>query len=166
MKAVSGAEANNHGRAVPTALKLKRGNPGKQRLNLKEPHFHRGNKPPVPPRHLNGVAREEWQRIVDELHQLGLLTTVDLNVFAVYCQTYARWVDAELQIARPDGTMQLTLTTDKGNEIYNPAVAVAMQAARDLVKYAVEFGFTPSSRSRIVIKETEQQDGLDELIVN
>jgi P27 family predicted phage terminase small subunit len=43
----------------------------------------------------------------------------------------------------------LMIKTTNGNAIQNPLVGTAHKAAADMVRYAVEFGMTPSARSRI-----------------
>ncbi len=135
----------------PSHLKLVRGNPGKRPLNKNEP------KPelalPMPPPHLADEAKVEWGRIGHELYQLGLLTNLDRAVLAVYCQAYARWVQAESALKTMAAADRLTgglmIKTSNGNVVQNPLVGVANKAMADMVKYAAEFGMSPSARSRI-----------------
>jgi P27 family predicted phage terminase small subunit len=42
-----------------------------------------------PPDFLLGYAADEWFRVVDELLRLKLVTIIDLNVLAAYCQAYS-----------------------------------------------------------------------------
>ena len=37
----------------------------------------------------------------------------------------------------------------EGNKVQNPICRIAREAARDVVKYAQEFGMTPSARARV-----------------
>jgi phage terminase small subunit len=39
--------------------------------------------------------------------------------------------------------------TTNGNAIQNPLIGTANKAASDMVRYAAEFGMTPSARARI-----------------
>ena len=41
------------------------------------------------------------------------------------------------------------IKTSNSNAIQNPLVGTANKAAADMVRYAAEFGMTPSARSRI-----------------
>ena len=41
------------------------------------------------------------------------------------------------------------IKTTNGNAIQNPLVGTANKAATDMVRFAAEFGMTPSARSRI-----------------
>ena len=43
------------------------------------------------------------------------------------------------------------IKTNNDNAIQNPLAGTAHKAASDMVRYAAEFGMTPSSRSRIDI---------------
>jgi P27 family predicted phage terminase small subunit len=142
----------------PAALRLLRGNPGRRRIK-QEPLPERGALP-APPPYLDERARAEWTRTAPELHQLGLLTVCDLAVFAAYCQSYARWVEAEQQLA----ASSLTIETTNGNVIQSPLVGIARRAAHDMVKFAIEMGLTPGGRQRLATTETRPRDELDDLL--
>jgi hypothetical protein len=43
---------------------------------------------------------QHWYRVGEELLRLGLLTVVDLQPLAAYCQTYDRWRMAEEALAK------------------------------------------------------------------
>jgi P27 family predicted phage terminase small subunit len=106
--------------------------------------------PPVPPE-LCDDAKLEWGRVSIELYKLGLLTNIDRAALAIYCGAYGRWVRAErlLRTLGADGTSGLLTKTAQGNIIQNPLVGVANKAANDMMRFATEFGMTPSSRVRV-----------------
>jgi P27 family predicted phage terminase small subunit len=110
---------------------------------------------PAPPVNIrrNGYAREEWERIAPELHRLGVLTVADLPSLALYCQAYARWCDAEdaLYAMLQDDPKHNALLVDSANGGLkaNPLVGISATAGLNLMRYAVEFGFTPASRTRV-----------------
>lgn len=137
----------------PTHLKLVTGNPGNRPLNKREPKPKRAL--PRPPGHLSDEALTEWRRVTPELMALGILTACDRSVLASYCQAYGRWVQAEDALAAEamvrggPAVLAFTVVTAKGNVIQNPLVGIANKAAADMVRYAAEFGMTPSARSRI-----------------
>jgi P27 family predicted phage terminase small subunit len=148
---------------TPTHLKIVRGNPGKRRLNAAEPAPERVM--PSPPVELCADARLEWERVAGELHRIGVLSGIDRAALAAYCQAYGRWVVAERAIAKMAERDQLTeglmIKTTNGNAVQNPLVGTANKAMADLVRYAAEFGMTPSARSRISGQagETDEPDG-------
>lgn len=142
----------------PTALKRLAGNPGKRPLNEREPQFA----PTLPPcpRHVTGEARREWRRVGRELLRHGVLATVDRAALAAYCVAYARWVEAEAQVAKL-GTI---VKTSNGNLIQNPYLAVANRAMEQMTKLAAEFGMTPSSRSRVQVAEPDSVPTLADVL--
>ena len=124
--------------AKPTHLKLLEGNPGKRRLNEREP------KPepllPDPPDFLSADAKAEWARVSVELFHCGILTGLDRAPLAAYCQAYGRWMQAERAIAemakRDLLTGGLMIKTTNGNAIQNPLVGTANKAANDMIRFA------------------------------
>lgn len=140
-------------RPLPTALKILRGNPGNRKLNRAEPKPD--TRIPVCPRHLKGEARSEWRRTSRELHRLGLLTTIDRAALAAYCQVWARWVKAECEVERIG---EVVKAPETGYPIQNPFLSVANAALKQMRAYLVEFGMTPSSRSRLTVAPEAGQD--------
>jgi P27 family predicted phage terminase small subunit len=140
-------------RPTPTYLKLLRGNPGKQRLNKNEPRPTIPAQCPEPPTWLSDYAKEEWRHVAPEAFQLHLLTVLDTACFSAYVESYARWRTAEEALAlmaANDPVMHgLIVRGKRGTAIENPLVYTSRQAARDMVRYASEFGMTPAARSRI-----------------
>ncbi|MCA3380174.1 MAG: phage terminase small subunit P27 family [Roseomonas sp.] len=144
----------------PTHLKLVIGNPGKRPLPKAEAKAVRAL--PSPPPHLSDEAKVEWGRVSEELYKIGLLSGVDRAALAAYCQAYARWVQAERAIAEMGKRDMLTgglmIKTTNGNAVQNPLVGTANKAASDMVRYAAEFGMTPSARSRIEAHPPADED--------
>jgi P27 family predicted phage terminase small subunit len=147
-------------RPKPTHLKLITGNPGCRQLNAFEPKPD----PAMPsiPAHLSEEAKAEWIRVAAELESLGLLTNIDRAALAGYCQAYADWVEAEGQLRRfgkviktPTKTVTKrtkageTVETKGGFPMQSPFLAIRNKALELMHKYLVEFGMTPSSRSRV-----------------
>lgn len=95
-----------------------------------------------------------------QLHRIGLLSEVDRAALAAYAQAYGRWVQAERAIAKMAEKDQLTgglmIKTSNGNAIQNPLVGTANKAASDMMRYAAEFGMTPSARTRIEAQASDQ----------
>jgi P27 family predicted phage terminase small subunit len=130
----------------PTAEKELAGNPGKRPLNRNEPQP--GGIAKCPP-HLDKEAKREWKRVEKELIPLGLLTSVDRAALSAYCVCYSRWVKAEGQIARFG---EYVKSSKSGYMIQAPWIGVANKAMELMHKFAAEFGFTPSSRTRLSVE--------------
>jgi len=138
-------------KALPTHLKIVKGTARKDRLNPYEPQPKRAQ--PNPPAFLSIEAQAEWNLVVQELFDLGVLTNIDRAVLAAYCEAFGRWQRASLlleQMAKHDELGQgLMVRTISGNTIQNPIVGIANKSMSDVVRFAAELGLTPSARSRI-----------------
>lgn len=137
----------------PTRLKLLEGNPGKRKLPINEPISP--PELPSPPAHLDIYALEEWKRVADGLNAMGILSTIDQAALAAYCGAYSRWRKAEEELAKLEekgGQIAgMVLKTISGNWIQQPLIGISNTAARDMVRYACEFGMSPSARARLAI---------------
>ena len=137
----------------PTMLKLVTGNPGKRTLPKAEAQVT--STLPSAPTFLSDEAMAEWGRVSQELYGARLLSDIDRAALAAYCQAYGRWVQAEKAIAAMAKNDQLAgalmIRATNGNAIQNPLVGTANKAAADMVRYAAEFGMTPSARNRIAV---------------
>lgn len=138
---------------APTGLKILKGT-RPDRINRAEPPAPSGR--PEPPEHLNGPARAEFARVADELAALGILSTVDRAVIAVYAVCYVRWLQARQQVAERG----ILLATDGGGSKANPAVAAAEHAEALMLRALAELGLTPSSRSRLASGTAAPADDL------
>lgn len=141
----------------PTAMKKLEGNPGKRKLNTKEPIPAKGM--PSCPAWLLPDAKTEWKRLCNELNQMGVLTEIDRSAFAAYCQSYARWKEAQDHINSEGATYE----TENGMQRPNPWVAICNTEQRLMMQAASEFGLTPSARSRIMAASGVGKDNEDEM---
>jgi P27 family predicted phage terminase small subunit len=142
----------------PTALKLLQGNPGKRPLRDDEP------RPevclPDPPEHLSAVAKEHWGVIGAQLAEAGILTSIDRDALALYCEAYARWVHANEQL-RLFGVL---VKAPSGYPMQSPFLAIANKAFEQMRSMLTEFGMTPSSRTRVRVASPGAEDPMDEFL--
>lgn len=144
-------------RPKPTAIKKLEGNKSRRPLPVNEPEISVPERVPQPPNHLSEEALLEWHRQAPTLHASGILTEVDVPALAAYCQLYGRWVQAERALSlRRDTAMYegdpaqgFLVNSPNGAMMQAPLVGVANTAARDMMRYAGEFGLTPSARARV-----------------
>lgn len=104
------------------------------------------------PAHLDDEAKIEWDRISQELETLGLLTSIDRAALAAYCHAWSTWVEAVEKLQ----SMGKIIKAPSGYPMVNPYVAIHNKALDYLHKFAVEFGLTPASRSRISVQSTRK----------
>jgi phage terminase small subunit len=115
----------------PLALKILDGHQ-KSLTNFNEPKFPKGDI--TPPSWLRGLALEHWNELAQILKDAGLLTVADRPALAQLCDEYA--------LSRRAKGAQL----DKAKDRYR--------------RMLVEFGLTPSSRSRIRSSIAQAKDKL------
>lgn len=141
----------------PTKLKILAGNPGRRRLNESEPQPRAGI--PRCPQWLDELARTCWKQIVPELESMGVLTQIDAQALAHYCDTWADWRRARdflrehgqaYPLKNPDGSVRYLQPF--------PQVAIARNLLQVLTRYQQEFGMTPASRSRIHVTKEDKPE--------
>ena len=137
----------------PTALKLLQGNPGKRPLNKNEP------KPAVAipdcPDHLSDMAKVHWHDVAGKLLAAKILTVIDGDALTMYCETYARWVDANDHIKK----FGMVVKAPSGYPCQSPYLSISNKAFEQMKSILVEFGMTPSSRTKIATADTSNDGG-------
>ena len=133
---------------VPTPLKILRGNPGKRKLNDREPQPS-AIQGAAPSRALDTAGRAEWRRVIPELARLGLLTALDLKAVEGYCIAYQTVRAAQREVnrglVRPDGTKK-------------PEVQIARDSLALMRQFMTETGLTAVSRARIHTEPVPAED--------
>jgi P27 family predicted phage terminase small subunit len=122
-----------------------RGNPGCRRLNPDEPEPERLPAGAAAPDWLIGDARARWDVLAAQLEPLGLLTAIDADALAAYCQVWERWKHAEQELVQ----FGLVFKTPSGGIAPSPYVGIAHKALTQIRAFEAEFGMTPSARSRV-----------------
>ena len=128
--------------AIPRAIRERQGNPSKRPL---PPDVPGAVKMPSAPRELSKTARAEWRRMAKILTASRLVTVADRAALAGYCATWAQWLEVQEQVQREG----LVISQPSGRVVQNPAVQMAISLSAELRRWAVEFGLTPSSRTKV-----------------
>lgn len=109
-------------------------------------------KPPAdlkPPVWIDAAAKKLWKKIAPEYTEIGLLTALDSEKLACYCQAIvtAQSLSKNLQ---KNGTF-VTAVNKKGftTEQHRPAWQQWLDAVRLLDKLGVQFGDSPAARARL-----------------
>lgn len=140
-------------------VKKAKDNPGIRKLKeIPEPP---AGAPPPPP-HLRGEALAEWGRKTAALLEMGILAETDANALTRYCDAWARYVEATLEvekrglvvmagakeITRKDGSVEKV----GGHPMQNPWLPIANKASDQMYRLEAEFGLTPVARERLSVK--------------
>lgn len=151
-------------RPQPTALKMLRGNPSHRPINGEEPKPKSGI--PRCPSWLDNYAKACWREIVPQLHDMQVLSLIDRQALANYCQVWSRWRKAE-EFLQKHGDA-LPIKDESGNLKYLaqfPQVAIARNLLTILNRYQAEFGLTPSARTRISVPHQKvRRSGIERFI--
>ena len=103
----------------------------------------------VAPPYLNAVGRKEWNRLVKELRQHGLLERTDLTSLAMCCQCYQEYVTCITEIEKLGGIATYT-SGASSQEV--PLISAKNKAVENYKKFISEFGLSPGARSRLGIR--------------
>jgi P27 family predicted phage terminase small subunit len=137
-------------------MKLLTGNPGKRKLNRGEPKGRPGV-PPCPP-HLTGVARDAWHRLGRRLATLRVITEGDAEALELLCSAYAEY-RATLAVVTRRGRTYSTRTANGIIVRKRPEAAIASEAWWRVKSMLIEFGLTPSARTRITAADATDETG-------
>jgi P27 family predicted phage terminase small subunit len=138
-------------------------------VNEGEPELQPGD--PVMPPQLSEAAQAEWRVIVPILRSMGLLTPADGAALAAYCYTRDIWILAMNNVREFGIQIKFPVMGRKGtleeNEVIayitkkNPAIAIANEALKTMKSFLVEYGLTPSSRSKLHVEKPKVVDPAD-----
>ena len=151
----------------PTALRILRGNPSKDKRTTSEPKPPSGA--PVRPGALSPAAALVWDDTIAILARTpGLLTMADGATVELFCRTLARYRELEAFV-EVNGPV-LCLRDDKGQIRYAqpcPQASLAAKLLPQLRGLAGELGLSPSARTRIDLAPAPAAvDALDAYLVN
>lgn len=120
---------------------------------------------PKPPKPLSGDAKAEWNRMVLRLSTNQTLSIVDDGALYQYCDLFAETEDLKAsywRLRKTSGQMLKAIKGLEGGDLVNALAEVAKlehEIGRTTVKlrqnhiamkaWLVEFGLTPSSRTRV-----------------
>lgn len=156
----------------PVQVQIAEGDPAKRgvhtldRMLERQPRAQRGL--PDPPRHLQGLAREQWYIWKGNLEALGLDYACDAVMLEGACINYARAIEAD-EILK-DGCEIEEPVYDKltgqviGTRLQkHPAVARSNMCWKNVLSFASSLGLSLASRQRLAI-ESDGTGGGDDLM--
>lgn len=136
-------------RPTPTAVLRLRGSP-RADLNKHEPKPERAA--PKKPGWLGDEASGVWDEMVPQLMATRVLTTIDGNALARYCEHWVQWQKATTFVRQHGVSYPIRDGNGKIKALGQfPEVALMHKASATLARLEAEFGLTPSSRTRISV---------------
>jgi P27 family predicted phage terminase small subunit len=132
---------------TPTAILAARGS-WRAKLNPAEPLPELGA--PDCPAHLSDAAKEIWYQIVPRLLAMGVLSRVDGNALARYCDAFIQWRRAAEFLNAHELVYPMKGKDGKVSALAPyPQNALYDRYARILSGLEAQFGLTPAARTRI-----------------
>lgn len=160
----------------PTHLKLVTGNPGKRKLNNKEPKPKKGVG--AAPAWLSKKAKIAWPKVVKMLLDMNVVTVSDTIGLEVLCEAYADLLLARESLKKPityktsdgktvtiaEGGSMTYLTWGKAGPMLRnrPEMAIIADAERRLKSSLADFGLTPAARSKIQVLDGDEKENPEE----
>jgi P27 family predicted phage terminase small subunit len=135
---------------IPTKVKELQGTLKKSRVNENEMQVSLVDEIPNPPEWLSDIAKNEWNKLCQELFHKKMLHAIDLRLIESYCHSIALHIETEkllqekgrIQVFRnPNGSIKYTQSV--------PHVKISNDALSRALKIATLFGITPSNRTNI-----------------
>ena len=147
-------------RPTPTKLKIVKGNPGRRPLNEDEPQPNLCR--PKQPKHMGERAKSAWKFVADVLDEMGVLSEADSLARERLVECYVEIWEAQ-QIINAEGRVYET-TGSNGEPMKrsHPAVKQLQDADRRFKSYLVEFGLTPSARSKVKTSGKEKKSSIED----
>ncbi len=108
-----------------------------------------------PPDWLNKRAKKEFRRLAKELIPLKLITNVDINAMARYCDAYITYIDCTERINK-EGLM-VPYGSD-GKQHPHPLLAKKKLLHEQMSRLEGEFGLTAAARAKIAIPKKEKKE--------
>lgn len=113
---------------------------------------------PTAPDDLPERGRQEWYRAAGQLAAFGILATVDLVLLHQYCRCVVTMEEAQHHLSTEGYTITMH---NKGGGMYpvkSPWVSIYNEALTLTLKIAQQYGFTPSSRTKISAPKADQPE--------
>ncbi len=145
---------NSGRRPAPTTLTVMRGNPGRRRLNDREPM------PPADPVEkvpgLSAGASAIWDELAPICRAMGTLTAADVRAFRTLCELQST---IDVAFLHKDGRelVRLVPEDERVTIVIDAILKLERDTANILRPYYEYFGLTPSSRARIMVTKPKDE---------
>lgn len=137
---------------APSALKKARGTDQPVRMNNQAIEPGKLSKMPPAPKWFSKTAKAIYKQKSDELIAQGVMSTLDIDMFILYCHEYATYIETSEVLTKIPYTDALSEASEKVHKRLTQQNSKAWERSKSI---AIEFGFTPSSRARVP-KATDQ----------
>ncbi|WIF94308.1 phage terminase small subunit P27 family [Caminicella sporogenes] len=103
------------------------------------------------------MAEQEFNRVVEELKELGIVSNLDTTILAIYADAYANYVKITEQLKNEPLTIEYTNKAGATNIIENPLVKTQMKYIDVIMKCSTKLGLSVSDRLKLVVPKQEEK---------
>lgn len=108
---------------------------------------------PPCPKWLPREAKKHWDALGQELVSVGLLSIVDGDVFALHCDTMAKFEQVTIKLKKLEDMLD---STPQGYQVQSALFTIRSKLHEQVVKTAREFGLTPAGRTSLKTSGQQQ----------
>ena len=108
---------------------------------------------PQCPEWLDTVAKKKWYEVSQLLFDAKILTEIDRDALARYCQLWSLWLKAYKDVLKNG----FKIKTVRGY-VKSPAASMITSFGQDLARLEAQFGLTPSARTNFKKANGEKSD--------
>jgi len=130
----------------------------RSRTPMKDNVMKPEKKAPACPKHIKGMARKEWRRVVKELDAVGALSRVNRGPLEAYCEAYATWFEANEKLKEDKVKVY---KTSKGYPVVTSWMYIRRDAVAEMKWFWSEFGATPAAMTRVKVAPKKTEDPFD-----
>lgn len=103
---------------------------------------------------LPDVAAVEFDRVVANAAQVGMLDNLDLSILAIYADNYCRYIEASQQLAKKGHVTK----AKSGYQMPSPWVAILNQSAKNIFTCSGKLGLAVTDRLKLIVPVKEEKE--------
>lgn len=112
------------------------------------------------------IAVKEFNRIVDELKKVNIVTNVDNTILGIYADSYSKYVEATKRMFNQPMVTEYTNKGGNTNPVVNPYIKIQQQYSAQIMKISQLYGLDPASRSKIAhLNPSDKEEEEDKLAI-
>jgi P27 family predicted phage terminase small subunit len=106
------------------------------------------------PEWLPDLAAVEFDRVVDNANQVGMLDNLDLSILAIYADNYCRYIEASKQLAKKGPVTK----AKSGYQMPSPWVSILNQSAKNIFTCSAKLGLAVTDRLKLIVPVKEEKE--------
>lgn len=103
-------------------------------------------------------AKKEFNRLVDELTTIDIISNLDVNNLASYCEAYSNYVKATEELNGQSLTIQKCMPNGAYTIVENPLIKIQKLYAEECRRFAGLIGLTIDSRLKFASAKAEKKE--------